>query len=45
MKKIYVKPMMQTVELNQRTMILSTSTDAYGMNKSLVASDEVEEAW
>ena len=43
-KKEYMKPMMKTVELKQRTMILAGSVDAYGMKKSL-QDDEVDEAW
>ena len=43
-KKEYMKPTMKTVELNQRTMILAGSVDAYGMKKS-VQDDEVDEAW
>ena len=44
-KKAYIKPTMQTVELKQRQMILAGSADAYGMNKTLIEDEEVDEAW
>ena len=44
-KKKYMKPAMQTVELRHRTMILTGSSDAYGMNKRLVTDDEVDDGW
>ena len=45
MKREYIKPTMQAVELKQRTMILSASTDEYGMNRNLNRTEVVEEAW
>ena len=36
---------MKTVELKQRTMILAGSADAYGMNKTLIEDEEVDEGW
>ena len=44
-KKEYMKPTMRTVELKHRTMILAGSVDAYGMNKTLIEDEEVDEAW
>ena len=44
-KKAYMKPTMQTVELNNKTMILTGSPDEYGMNKNLTKDEEVESAW
>ena len=44
-KKAYMKPTMQTVELNNKTMILTGSPDEYGMNKKLTEDEEVESAW
>ena len=44
-KKEYMKPTMKTVELKQRTMILAGSVDAYGMNKTLIEDEEVDEGW
>ena len=44
-KQEYMKPTMQIVELRQRTMILSASTDEYGMNRNLNRTEEVDEAW
>ena len=43
MKKQYMKPSMQIVELKQRTMIL-TMSEQHGMNCNL-QSEEVNEAW
>ena len=45
MKKEYIRPEMKKVELKQRTMILAASTDDYGMKRSLMSSEEVDEAW
>ncbi len=36
---------MQTVVLTQRTAILAGSLDEYGMNKSLIEDEEVNEGW
>lgn len=44
MKKEYIKPTMQTVELKQKCSILAGSLDANGMNRSL-QNEEVDEAW
>ena len=44
-KKAYMKPTMQTVELKHRTMILAGSVDTYGMNKTLIEDETVDEAW
>jgi hypothetical protein len=44
-KKAYIKPTMQTVELKQRQMILAGSADQYGMNKTLIEDEEVDEGW
>ena len=44
-KKEYMKPTVQTVELKQRTMILAGSMDEYGMNKSVIEDEEVDEDW
>ena len=43
-KKDYMKPTMQTVELKHRTMILAGSVDQYNMNRSL-QDEEVDEGW
>lgn len=43
MKKQYMKPSMQIVELKQRTMIL-TMSEQYGVKRNL-QSEEVNEAW
>ena len=42
-KKEYIQPTMTVVGIHQQH-IICTSTDAYGMNKSL-QSTEVESAW
>ena len=49
-KQAYTKPAMRTVELRQRTTILTGSKDRYGMNRQLQGTsgdpdDEVESAW
>ncbi|MBQ8656023.1 MAG: hypothetical protein IJ527_03065 [Prevotella sp.] len=44
-KKEYMKPTMQTVELKLRTMILTGSMDEYGMNKSVIEDEEMDEGW
>ena len=44
-KKEYMKPTMQTVVLEQRTMILAGSLNEYGMNKSVIEDQEVDEGW
>lgn len=44
-KKEYMKPTMRTVELKHRTMILAGSVDTYGMNKTLIEDEEVDEGW
>ena len=44
-KKEYMKPMIRVVELQHRTMILTGSLDANGMNRNIVTNEEVDEAW
>ena len=44
MKKTYIHPAIIEVNLQHHTNILTVSTDAYGMNKSL-QSEEVDAAW
>ncbi len=44
-KKDYMKPEMQTVELKHKCQILAGSADAYGMNKTLIEDEEVIEGW
>ena len=45
-KQEYMKPVMRTVELKHRTMILAGSVDSNGMNKKLRTDDEpVDEGW
>ena len=44
MKKTYIHPATIEVKLQHHTNILTVSTDAYGMNKSL-QSEEVDAAW
>ena len=45
MKREYTKPMVQTVVLKQRTMLLTVSTDENGMNKHLFNDEEVDGGW
>ena len=50
MKKQYMKPEMQMLELKQNCHILAGSTDAFGMNTQLQdtsssPADEVTDAW
>ena len=44
MKKEYMKPAMQVVELKHKYHILAGSLDDNGMNRSL-QGEEVDEAW
>ncbi len=44
-KKKYIKPAMQIVELRQRTTILNTSYEDYGVNRTLFIEDEVDDGW
>ena len=44
-KKVYMKPIMRTVELKHRTMILTGSPDVYGMNKRLQTTEEVDDGF
>ena len=44
-KKEYMKPSLKVVELQQNCHILVGSADVYGMNKSLVEEEEVDEGW
>ena len=44
MKKTYIQPATIEVKLQHHANILTVSTDAYGMNRSL-QSEEVDEAW
>ena len=44
MKKTYIQPTVIEVKLQHHANILTVSTDAYGMNRSL-QSEEVDEAW
>jgi hypothetical protein len=43
-KKDYMKPEMQTVELKHKCQILAGSVDANGMNNGLI-EEEVTEGW
>jgi hypothetical protein len=43
-KKVYKKPSVKVVELQQKCQILSGSVDEYDMNKSL-QNEEVTEGW
>ena len=43
-KKEYMKPTMQVVELQQKCQILAGSADANGMNNGL-QGDEVDAGW
>ena len=43
-KKAYMKPATNVVKIQQRACILSTS-DNYGMSKSLQTEQTVEKAW
>ena len=46
MKKTYIQPATIEVKLQHHANILTVSTDAYGMNRSLQSDEvEVEEAW
>ena len=44
-KKEYQKPAMEVIELQNKSMILAGSADAYGMNKTLIEDEEVVEGW
>ena len=44
-KKEYMKPAIQIVELKHRTTILAGSPDIYGMDKELVTDEDVLEGW
>lgn len=39
-KNIYIKPLVQTVELKMHTALLIGSKDAEGMEKQLIIDDE-----
>ena len=43
-KKIYEKPAMNVIKLQQRCMMMAGSMDANGMNTSL-QDEEVNDAW
>lgn len=43
-KKEYMKPTMQVVEMQHKCQIMAESVNSYGMNESL-QSEEVEEGW
>lgn len=47
MKKEYMKPAMETVELKYQCQMLAGSADAYGMNDELITdpTDPVTEGW
>ena len=44
-KKVYIKPVMRTVELKHRTMILTGSVENYGMNKRLQTTEQVDDGF
>ena len=44
-KKKFEKPTMKVIELQNKSMILAGSADAYGMNKTLIEDEEVTEGW
>lgn len=44
MKKQYMKPAMQVVELQHHMQLLQASNN-YGMNPNIVTDDEVDEGW
>lgn len=44
MKKQYMKPTIQDVELLQHTQLLQASNN-YGMNPDIVTDEEVDEGW
>ena len=44
MKKDYIKPVMQVVELQQKHQLLTVSTDEFGM-KNTLTTEEVDEGW
>ena len=44
-KQEYMKPVMRTVELKHRTMILAGSVDSNGMNKKLQTTEEVTDGF
>lgn len=44
-KKEYMKPSLKVVELQQKCQILAGSKDVYGMNRTLIEDEEVEEGF
>ena len=44
-KKDYMKPEMQTVELKHKCQILAGSVDANGMNNGLIEEETVDVGW
>ena len=44
-KKDYMSPTMLVVDLQYKCQILAGSFDEYGMNKSLIQDEEVDEGW
>ena len=44
-KKKFEKPTMKVIELQHKSMILAGSADEYGMNKTLIEDEEVDEGW
>ena len=44
-KKVYITPVMRTVELKHRTMILTGSVENYGMNKRLQTTEQVDDGF
>lgn len=44
MKKIYIKPLAQTVELKMQTMLVVGSKDPEGMNRRII-EEEVDDAY
>ena len=45
MKKYYIKPLAQTVELKMPTTILVGSKDPEGMNRRIIVEEEVDGAY
>ena len=44
-KKEYMKPTMEVVEIDIHAQILAGSVDVYGMNEELIEDEEVDEGW
>jgi hypothetical protein len=44
-KKEYIIPTMEVVKIQQQCQILAGSVDAYGMNKTLIEDETVDEGW